>query len=261
LIAPPVNGIFGNNSMPHALTPRQREYLDFLREYIKENESSPRLEEIADHFVVKPPTAHKALLALHNKGYIYFARDSVSGFFIRLIERAGSAETMVEIIIAGKVNRYGELVEFPEKHGHFASIVQGADPENVFALALSEDIPEANMIFGDWLICDRSKRPQPGDIAILPMSRDGRRFLLCRIDSLTYDKDLESIEASNDYPIPEDLLDTSRDQRFNWSPLAFSESTKDIYWQELEKEGWPTSAIPPELVMGTVLRLTRHLAL
>ena len=66
--------------MPHALTSRQREYLEFLREYIKENESSPRLEEIAEFFDVKPPTAHKALLAQHNKGYIYFARDSISGF-------------------------------------------------------------------------------------------------------------------------------------------------------------------------------------
>ena len=206
--------------MPHSLTSRYREYLEFLRDYIKENESSPRLEEIADHFNVKPPTAHKALLALHNKGYIYFARDSVSGFFIRLIERAGTAETLVEVVIVGKVNRYGELVEFPEKHGHFASIVQGANPEDVFALALDEDIPEANMLFGDWLICDRSKRPQPGDIAILPISKGGRRFLLCRIHSLTSDKDLESFEASNQYPIPEDLLDTSLGQRFNWAPLA-----------------------------------------
>ena len=35
--------------MPHALTPRLREYLDFIREYIRTNESSPRLEKIAEH--------------------------------------------------------------------------------------------------------------------------------------------------------------------------------------------------------------------
>src|SRR5688572_20569337 len=157
--------------MPHALTDRQLEYLKFLREYIKNNESSPRLEEIADHFGVKPPTAHKILEALHNKGYIYFARDSVSGFFIRLIERAGSAETMIEVVIAGKVNRYGQLTEFPERHGHFASVLLGVNPEDVFALALSEGIPEAHMLVGDLLICDRSKRPQPGDIAVLPFGR------------------------------------------------------------------------------------------
>src|SRR6266542_4431660 len=104
--------------MPHALTHRQLEYLRYLREYIKENESSPRLDEIAAHFGVKPPTAHKTLEALHNKGYIYFARDSVSGFFIRLIERAGSLETMIEVVIVGKVKRYVELMEFPANHSH-----------------------------------------------------------------------------------------------------------------------------------------------
>lgn len=246
--------------MPHALTTRQREYFDFLRTYIRENESSPRLDEVADHFGVKPPTAHKTLEALHNKGYIYFARDSVSGFFIRLLERAGSAETIVEVVIAGRVNRYGELTDYPQKHGHFASVLQGADPENVFALVVSQSIPEASILHGDTLICDMSKRPQPGDIAILPFGRSGRRFFLCRIHSLTSDKDLDNLEVSNQYPIPENLLDTSPGQRFNWIPLAFGEDTEEYFNQEAEKEKMPLRAIPHEYIMATVLRLTRHLA-
>jgi hypothetical protein len=56
----------------------------------------------------------------------------------------------------------------------------------------------------------------------------------------------------NNYP--------SLEQHFNWSPLAYSEETECYFEQELEKEGWPIRAIPPELVMGTVLRFTRHLA-
>jgi SOS-response transcriptional repressor LexA len=91
--------------MPHALTPRQKEYLKFIRQYVKENESSPRLEEIADHFSVKSPTAHKTLKALMRAGYLYFGRDSFSGFFIRLIERAGSTERMIEINTVGKVDK------------------------------------------------------------------------------------------------------------------------------------------------------------
>lgn len=246
--------------MPHALTHRQLEYLKFLRDYIKENESSPRLEEVAERFSVKLPTAHKTLEALQNKGYIYFARDSVSGFFIRLLERAGSAETIIEVVITGKVNRYGELIEFPKKHGHFASVLQGADPENVFVLVASETIPEANILHGDLLICDRGKRPQPGDIAILPFGISGRRFLLCRIHSLTSDKDLDNLEVSNQYPVSESLLDTSPGQRFNWIPLAFGKETENFFEQEAKKEKMPLRAIHSEFVLGTVLRLTRHLA-
>lgn len=246
--------------MPSALTPRQREYLEYLREYIRENESSPRLEEIADHFGVKPPTAHKTLQALHDKGYIYFARSSHSGFFIRLIERAGTAERLIEVVISGAFNRYGELIEFPSNHGHFASVIPGAEPDEVFAIYAREAVPEANIIFGDLLICDMGKRPQPGDIAILPLGKSSKRFLLCKIHSLTSDKDLESFEASNEYPVPENLLDASLGQRFNWSPIAFNDETKDFYEREFDKEGWPARAIPPEFVMGTVLRLIRHLA-
>ncbi len=246
--------------MPHSLTSRQHEYLDFLRKYIEKNESSPRLDEVAGHFGVTLPTAHKILEALHNKGYIYFARDSVSGFFIRLIERAGTAETMIEVAIVGKVNQYGELEDFPKEHGHFASALPGAKPDEVFALVARQDIPEASILAGDWLICDRGKRPQPGDIAIFPFGKSGKRFLLCRIHSLTSDKDLDSLEVSNQYPIPEKLLDVSLGQRFNWTPLAYGKETEEYFLQEAEKEGIPMRAMPPELVMGTVLRLTRHLA-
>jgi SOS-response transcriptional repressor LexA len=246
--------------MPHALTSIQSKYLEFIRQYVKENESSPRLEEIADHFGVKPPTAHKTLETLHNKGYIYFARDSVSGFFIRLLERAGTAEIVIEVVISGKVNRYGEMIDFPKEHGHFASVLLGASPENVFALVVSENIPEANILHGDLLICDLAKRPQPGDIVILPFGKSGKRFFLCRIHSLTSDKDLDTFEVSNQYPVPEKLLDTSLGQRLHWAPLAFGKETEEYFQQETEKEGMPLRAIPPELVMGTVLRLTRHLA-
>ena len=192
--------------------------------------------------------------------HIYFARDSVSGFFVRLLERAGTAETMIEVVIAGKINRYGELTDYPEEHGHFASVLQGAKPANVFALLVSQSIPEASIVHGDLLICDLTKRPQPGDIAILPFGRSGKRFLLCRIHSLTSDKDLETFEASNSYPIPEKLLDTSPGQRFHWSPLAFGNETEEYFEQEADKEKIPLRAMPPEFVMATVLRLTRRLA-
>ena len=58
--------------MPHALTERQKEILDFIKNYIRENEDSPSLQEIADHFSVTSPTAHKILDALQQKDFIFF---------------------------------------------------------------------------------------------------------------------------------------------------------------------------------------------
>ena len=99
-------------------------------------------------FGVKAPTAHKILSALQSKEYQYFGRDSKSGFFIRLIERAGSAEIVMEVPFAGKVSALGEVIDFPKEFGHFASVFVGAAPETVFALVVSEDIPQASILAG-----------------------------------------------------------------------------------------------------------------
>ena len=228
--------------MSQHLTLRQQGYLEFLRKYIAENRSAPRLEEIASHFGVRSPTAHKALETLQDKGYIRFGRESFAGFYIRLIERAGTAERLIEVVTVGYVNRYGELIDFPQKIRHFASIVPGTEPGEVFALDIRESIPEVNFLFGDSLICSKDKKIHPRGIAVLPFGRNGKRFLLCHIHSLVSDED------------------ASQEQRFKWSPIAFSEETKDYFDQEFDKEGWPGQTFPAEFVLGTVLRMTRHLA-
>lgn len=243
--------------MPHALTTRQREFLEFIREYIKENESSPRLEEIARRFYVTAPTAHKILEGLQSKGYIYFGRDPVSGFFIRLIEWAGSAETVLEVPIAGKVDGYGELFEFPQKLGHFASVFVGVTPDSVFALAVMEDIPQVSILAGDLIIFDSQKKPQPGDICIAPI---GERLFLVKIGSKTLDEEIQSFETAQSYPIPENLSDPEIKQLLNWHPMAYDDSTHDRFIAIAQEQRWGIAAISPDLVVATALRLSRALA-
>jgi len=247
--------------MPHAITNRQREYLEFLRGYIKENESSPRLEEIAEHFGVKSPTAHKTLKALMNRGYIIFGRTKKTGFFVRLIERAGTAEMVYEVPVVGTVDGFGMLHDFPKLVDHFPSVLQGIKPENVAAVIVTQDIPEANILSQDILICDMGKRPQPGDLAILPFGLQSETFFLCKIHKLTMDKDMPNMEVANDYPLPEIMIDEELGQKLYWSPIAFSEETQEYYFGLMEKADVPLGPIPPEYIMATVLRLTRNLAL
>ena len=243
--------------MPHALSDRQKEVLEFIRNYIAKNECSPRLEEIASEFDIKPPTVHKILEALQSKGFLYFGRDSLSGFFIRLIERAGTSERMIEVAIAGSVDRYGEVFDFPEKIGHFATVLVGADPLNVFALHLRADIPQASMLNQDLLILDTSKKPQPGDICIAAI---GNRLFLVRIASLTYDENTPSLVVAQQYPIPDNLTTSSIRQDLNWYPISFDEQNRDYLMKIAEEEKWGLKAISPDLVLATALRLVRTLA-
>ena len=243
--------------MPYSLTARQKEFLEYIRSYIKDNESSPRLEEIAANFQVKPPTVHKILESLQKKGYLYFGRDSLSGFFIRLIERAGSAETVIEIAIAGKVDRYGEVHDFPEELGHFATLLIGSKPDQVFALVLWESIPQASMLSPDFIIFDMGKKPQPGDICIAPI---GSRLFLVRVASKTFDKNTPSPMMAQDYPIPDKLTDPELGQELNWYPLAYDKDNHDYFIKVADSEHWPIKALSPDLVVATGVRLVRALA-
>jgi SOS-response transcriptional repressor LexA len=242
--------------MPHSLTPRQKEFLTYIQEYVRENESSPGLDEISAHFGVKAPTAHKILEALQSKGYLYFGRDRVSGFFIRLIERAGSAETMVEIALAGKIDGYGELYDFPKEIGHFASVLIGSKPDEVFALVVMEDIPQASMLATDFIIFDMGKKPQPGDICIAPI---GERLFLVQVKSSSFE-DTPSLVAAQPYPIPENLSRPDPDLVLHWYPLAYTEENHDYFIEISEDQRWPIGPLKPDLVMATALRLIRALA-
>jgi hypothetical protein len=132
------------------------------------------------------------------------------------------------------------------------------DEYKVFALEAGEDIPQANIVAGDYLICDYGLRPQAGDIAIMPWGKNSGRWFLCRMYSLTYDKDTPGFEMANPYPVPTDLVDVELGQKLNWAPLSHDKETEEYLLRIAEDDNVPMSAIPPKLVMATVLRLTRN---
>jgi SOS-response transcriptional repressor LexA len=243
--------------MPHALTDRQRDYLNFIKSYIAQNELSPRLEEVAGHFGVKPPTAHKMLETLRRKGFLIFDRTSSSGFFIRLIERAGAQEVMASVPMIGKVNQIGEVCDFLEPLGEFPAILAGVNPKEVFALVLTEDIPQAHMETNDFIIFDAGKAPQSGDICMCLLRK---RYFLMRITKKTYDDRFLSYEGSQDYPLPEVLGDPERNQRFHYEPLAYSEEKQAVFLNILDDEKIPYFPLPEFFVTATALRLIRALS-
>ena len=225
-------------------------HLDFIREFIRENEVSPRLGEIAERFGVKSPTAHNTLEALQRKGYIRFERSSQTGFYVRVAERAGSREVIYEVPVSGRINGAGVVYDFPELLGSFAEVVIGAEKDSVFALIISEDIPTADMLPGDLIIFDMIKKPQSGDICIMQFEES---LLVIQIGSKTLDRDILSIETAIDFPIPEDLAHPESDPLLNWWPLAYG--GPDDRWKEVVGE-WEI-ALPPDFVLATALQLYR----
>ena len=243
--------------MTTSQTQRQNEYLTYIQDYIRRNESAPRLEEIAEHFGVKTPTAHKALVALRDKGLLYFARDRVTGFYIRVPERFNTTETIFEINIVGKVNRYGEIHEFPKKIGHFPVIIPGANPLSIFAVELWQHMIAADMQAGDLLIFGRDKKAAPGDIAII---RYGKSWLLVNLFSLKHDLSTPFYELAKEIS-PEVLQTLDESGHLFWWPLAIREETEAYFVKAAIQYQVPWTPVALENVVATAVRLERPMVI
>jgi SOS-response transcriptional repressor LexA len=203
--------------MPYSLSPRQKSYLKYLKNYISNNNSSPSLKHIADHFEVKSSTAHNILEALHKKGYIYLHRPHQSGFFIRLIDKAGKAEINTEINILGRFNSHGEVYDYPKLLGHFPYVISGIKTDQFFSLIADEDIPQVGILEGDLLIFNKSKKPQIYDLCLYPL---GKRWFLLHIDKIIITQNTKSFKAITPGVIIEN--ENYAIKRFNWVALEKS---------------------------------------
>ena len=241
--------------MHYTLTTRQGEYLEFIREYIKQNECAPRLEEIAKYFSVTSPTVNKILKTLEEKGYLYFSRDKVSGFYIRVPEKHIPTNVLREIPITGIVGKYGEVLRFPQYHGHIPDVLpEGVN--GVFAFVVYKHNPSAGMLGNDHIIFSTGGVAKPGDICIYPF---GDRFFLVRMYAFGQHKDMPFYELSAKWL-------ENKDQYINdmfWWPLIDSEDEEaSSYFAELVYEQdlrW--YPIKPDGVIGKVVRLKRRMAI
>lgn len=90
---------------------RQKEVLDFINKYQKDNGHGPTLDEIARELKKAIPTIHQHIKALRTKGYLKFA-----GVRARSIGIFDPSEEVTEIPLLGYVSAGGGIdnVENPE---------------------------------------------------------------------------------------------------------------------------------------------------
>lgn len=242
--------------MVQKLTDRQREYLDFIRNFIQENESAPRLDEIAEHLGVTSSTAHKALRTLQDKGKLFFNRDRITGFYIRAPDRINTTAPFYEVNLVGKVDRYGGIFDFPEKFGHFLTTIPGSKQEDVFAVKLWQHIPSESMQAMDIIFFDQERTPQPDQIGIIPW---GKRWFLVRLYALRIDDNLPF------YPLLEDEEDDwmelvkEMEGYLFWWPLAYSDKTDEYFARMAVDLKVPWRPIPIDHILAIAVRLDRPL--
>jgi repressor LexA len=150
--------------MERELTPKQRELLDFLKNFLMEKGFPPTLREIASHFGLRGPRGpQKTLHILERKGFI---RKLPGGS--RAIEITGfSSNQTIAVPLLGRV-RAGEpilAIENIEGYIHLdGSLVSSKD---VFLLRVQGDsLIDAHIQDGDFALVKPQSNAENGEIVV-----------------------------------------------------------------------------------------------
>jgi len=169
-----------------ALTPRQKEVLDFLVNYVERTGYSPSFEEIADGLkLASLATVHKHVTALEQKGYLKRRHNESRSIEVmdtyREAERArkySQRESPGEVPLLGRIaaGMPVESVAQPETL-NFADFAGAAE---TFALEVKGDsMIEDHICSGDYVLVERTAQVRDGEIVVALV--DGSETTLKRL--------------------------------------------------------------------------------
>ncbi|NNL67866.1 MAG: transcriptional repressor LexA [Myxococcales bacterium] len=148
-----------------ALTKRQREILDYVRLFIRENGYSPSLEEIGRHFGLSSvATVHKHVQHLVQKGQLRKAWNRSRS--VEPVE-PGDAEAGVEIPLLGTVAAGNPIaaIEVPEKIAVPEHLLRNGTP--VYALRVAgNSMIEEQIRDGDTVIVESRQEARDGETVV-----------------------------------------------------------------------------------------------
>jgi repressor LexA len=164
-----------------ALTPRQKQVLDFLVLYTEKNGFSPSFEEIAGGLnLASLATVHKHITALEQKGYlkrrynesrsIEVAESYKSAERERLQELVGTRAS-VQVPLLGRIAAGNpvEAVASPETL-NFADF---AGSTETYALQVRGDsMIDDHICSGDYVLVERVTQPRDGEIVVALINGD-----------------------------------------------------------------------------------------
>jgi repressor LexA len=150
--------------------------LEFIAQFLSENEYSPSFEEIAEGLgLASIATVHKHLTALESKGYLkrsfnqsralelapkYYKEQRVHRREAAMREPRGVQTPLLGVIAAGRpIETYSqpETLAFPEFAGS----------RNVYALEVrGESMIEDHIVEGDYVLVEQTDRVRNGEIVV-----------------------------------------------------------------------------------------------
>lgn len=152
--------------MGENLTKRQRQILDFITEFVDQNNYAPSLREIGEHFgLSSPATIHVHIDNLKKKGFLKTSYNEARS--IEIAPAEVNWAQAIELPLAGLITA-GEPIEAVEDNETIAVPSDFVtDKDNSYVLRVKgESMIEDGILSGDYVIIERCSSPRNGDVVV-----------------------------------------------------------------------------------------------
>ncbi len=152
------------------LTARQREVLDFVRQFMRRAGYPPTVREIGSHFGFVPRSVFDHLKALERKGYV--RRDGAKSRSLQILDapdRAGTSERARyrEVPVLGRVAAGQPLLSEQNFEGTSVVPQDWVNGDEAFLLTVQgESMIGAHILPGDHALVRRQATAETGDIVV-----------------------------------------------------------------------------------------------
>lgn len=180
--------------MRNDLTQRQRELLDFLKDFVRENGFPPTLREIASHFGLRGPRGpQKTLNILERKGFI---RKTARGSRAIEIKDLKSEKTL-SIPLLGRVRAGEPILAIENIEGYFELDKNLISSRDVFLLRVQGDSMIGDHIQdGDFALVRPQSHAENGEIVVALIEDEAT------IKRIFVDQDLIRLEPAHPHMEP-----------------------------------------------------------
>jgi len=153
------------------LTPKQKQILEFIEGFIKENDYAPSYREIAEYFGFSSvATVAEHVENLKNKGYLA-NDDGYRSLRVVGVEVEGDSIFAGSVPLLGAIQA-GKPIE-AVRTSETLEIPRDMMSTNVFALRVKGDsMKDDGILDGDFVVVEPCQNPKNGDIVVALINRD-----------------------------------------------------------------------------------------
>lgn len=154
-----------NNRKTANLSPRQREILDWIKEFIHDHGMPPTVREIGGAFGIKSSSVFDQLKALERKGFLERSGRSARSLIVKGRKRAACSCEEVPIVGRIAAGRPVEAIEHDAGRLHVSKdLLRG---HGGFALqVVGDSMVEAGILDGDYVVIRKQETAEDGDVVV-----------------------------------------------------------------------------------------------